>query len=78
MSIAEECGFSPAQLEHYDSFWGAVSRERTLMSAKFAQRLAEGETLGLLKAAVGMKALGIDAQVIFQATGLSIERIAEL
>ena len=102
MSIAEECGFSPAQLEHYDSFWDAVSRERTLMSAKFAEGLAEGETLGLakgetlglakgealglamgealglLKAAASMKSLGIEPQVIAQATGLSIERIAGL
>ena len=98
MSIAEECGFSPAQLQHYDSFWDAVSCERTLMGAKFAKGLAEGrvegrvegetrglamgrsegETLGLLKAAAGMKALGIEPQVIAQATGLSIEQIAEL
>ncbi|MEI7911355.1 MAG: Rpn family recombination-promoting nuclease/putative transposase [Verrucomicrobiota bacterium] len=102
MSIAEECGFSPAQLQHYDSFWDAVSCERTLMGAKFAEGLAEGrlegrlegrvegetrglamgrtegETLGLLKAAAGMKALGIEPQVIAQATGLSIEQIAEL
>ena len=86
MSIAEECGFSSAQLERYDSFWDAVSRERTLMSAKFAEGLAEGETLGLakgealglLKAAASMKSLGIEPQVIAEATGLSIERIAGL
>ena len=90
MSIAEECGFSSAQLEHYDSFWDAVSRERTLMSAKFAEGLAEGlaegetlglakgEALGLLKAAASMKSLGIEPQVIAEATGLSIERIAGL
>ena len=122
MSIAEECGFSSAQLERYDSFWDAVSRERTLMSAKFADGLAEGlaegetlglakgealglakgetlglakgetlglakgevlglakgEALGLLKAAASMKSLGIEPQVIAEATGLSIERIAGL
>ena len=86
MSIAEECGFSSAQLERYDSFWDAVSRERTLMSAKFAEGLAEGETLGLakgealglLKAAASMKSLGIEPHFIAEATGLSIERIAGL
>jgi len=90
MSIAEECGFSSAQLERYDSFWDAVSRERTLMSAKFAEGLAEGlaegetlglgkgEALGLLKAAASMKSLGIEPQVIAEATGLSIERVAGL
>ena len=86
MSIAEECSFSPAQLERYDSFWDAVSRERTLMSGKFAEGRAdgraegraEGETLGLLKAAAGMKALGIELAAISQITGLTVERIADL
>jgi len=86
MSIAEECGFSPAQLERYDSFWDAVSRERTLMSGKFAEGrtegiaegLTKGETLGLLKAAAGMKALGIEPAAISQATGLTLEHIADL
>jgi len=86
MNIAEECGFTPAQLERYDSFWDAVSRERTLMSGKFAEGLAEGlakglakgETLGLLRAATGMKALGIEPAAISQATGLTVQRIADL
>ena len=34
--ISEECGVTPEQLERYDAFWDAVSRERTLMSGKFA------------------------------------------
>jgi len=86
MSIAEECSFSPAQLEHYDSFWDLVSRERTLMSGKFAEGRAEGQTegraegktLGLLKAAAGMKALGIEPATISLATGLPVERIQDL
>jgi len=73
-------------LERYDSFWDAVSRERTLMSGKFAEGLAEGrseglaegEALGLLRAAAGMKALGIEPAAISQATGLTVQRIAEL
>lgn len=28
LQIAEECGFTPAQLERYDSFWDAVSSKR--------------------------------------------------
>jgi predicted transposase YdaD len=32
----------------------------------------------LLKAAAGMKALGLDSAAIAQATGLSLERVAEL
>jgi len=37
LQIAEECGFTPAQLERYDSFWDAVSCQRTLMSARYAE-----------------------------------------
>ena len=74
LEISEECGFTPEQLERYDAFWDAVSRERTLMSGKFA----EGHAEGLLKAAAGMKALGLDSATIAQATGLPLERVAEL
>jgi hypothetical protein len=73
LEISEECGFTPEQLERYDAFWDAVSRERTLMSGKFAEGHAEGETKGLLKAAAGMKALGLDSAAIAQATGLPLE-----
>ncbi|MEI6604551.1 MAG: hypothetical protein WCP35_04525, partial [Verrucomicrobiota bacterium] len=62
----------------------------TLMSGKFAEGrtegiaegiaegLTKGETLGLLKAAAGMKALGIEPPAISQATGLTLAHIAEL
>jgi predicted transposase YdaD len=90
LDIAEECGFSPAQLERYDVFWDAVSRERTLISGKYAEGLAEGEAKGraeglaegeakgLLKAAANLKAAGTAPEFIAQATGLSLERIAQL
>jgi hypothetical protein len=78
LEISEECGFTPEQLERYDAFWDAVSRERTLMSGKYAEGHAEGETTGLLKAAAGMKTLGLDSAAIAQATGLPLERVAEL
>jgi predicted transposase/invertase (TIGR01784 family) len=90
LEISEECGFTSEQLERYDAFWDAVSRERTLMSGKFAEGHAEGhaegraegrvagEVEGLLKAAAGMKALGLDSAIIARATGLPLERVAEL
>jgi predicted transposase YdaD len=86
--------FSPEQLERYDAFWDAVSRERTLMSGNFAEGAAkgraegeamgravgraEGQAEGLLKAAAGMKALGLDFSTISQATGLTPEQIKDL
>jgi predicted transposase/invertase (TIGR01784 family) len=71
--------FSPEQLERYDAFWDAVSREHTLMSGKFAEGeakgRAEGEAKGFLKTAAGMKALGLDSAAIAQATGLTPEQV---
>ena len=78
LGIAEECGFTPAQLERYHAFWDAVSRERTLMRGRFAEGLAEGETRGLLRAAAGMKAAGLAPEIITQATGLPLDQIRAL
>ena len=82
MAISEECGFDLAQMARYEAFWDTVSRERTLMSGKFAEGRAEGEAAGeargLIKAAAGMKALGLDPATIARATGLPLERVAEL
>jgi hypothetical protein len=78
LSIAEECGFSPAQLERYDAFWDAVRIERTLLTGKFAEGKAEGKAETLLETAAGMKAAGIAAETIARISGLPMERIAEL
>ena len=94
MQIAEECGFTPVQLERYDSFWDAVSCERTLMSGKFAEGKAEGRAEGkaegraegkaegrnetLLETAAAMKMTGITPEVIARITGLTAEQISQL
>lgn len=86
LQISEECGFTPAQLERYDAFWDAVSRERTLLSGRFAEGKAEGHAEGkaegkaetLLETAAAMKAAGIAPDAIARITGLAVARIAEL
>ncbi|MCU0780809.1 MAG: Rpn family recombination-promoting nuclease/putative transposase [Akkermansiaceae bacterium] len=90
LKIAEECGFTPAQLERYDSFWDAVSSERTLLAARFAEGKAEGKAEGraegkeegkaetLFVTAAAMKAEGIPPETIARITGLPPERIADL
>lgn len=82
LQISEECGFTPAQLERYDAFWEAVSRERTLLSGRFAEGKAEGHAEGkaetLLATAAAMKAAGIAPDAIARITGLAVARIAEL
>ncbi len=47
LSLAEEAGYTPEQLETYDRYWDAVSTERTLITGFYESGLKEGER-GLL------------------------------
>lgn len=90
MTIAEECGFTPAQLERYDKFWDAVSCERSLREGYYEkghlkgreeghmEGKEEGIKEGLIKAARGMKQAGMTREIIVQATGLSAESVENL
>ncbi len=90
LTIAEECGFTREQLAIYDGFWDAVRIERSLLSGKFAEGLAEGKAAGLAegKAAgkaetlretsAAMQAAGIDPETIARITGVPMARIARL
>jgi hypothetical protein len=86
LDIAEECGFSPAQLERYDVFWDAVSRERTLISGKYAEGLAEGEAKGRAEGLAEGRAEGLaegevkgllKAAANLKAAGMAPEVIAQ-
>jgi len=51
---------------------------KIMMGTLLSGRFAEDEVAALRKAAAAMKALNMDAAVIAEATGLSIEIITEL
>lgn len=43
VELSEEAAYSPAELDMYDKYWDAVSREKTLMDGKYAEGKEEGE-----------------------------------
>lgn len=51
VSLAEQSAYTPAELDSYQSYWDAVSAEKTLLSGAYkegrAEGLAEGEAKGL-------------------------------
>ena len=59
IEIARQSAFNPAELEAYDRFWDAVSRERTLISGSFAEGIQIGEQRGLEEAVRRLMTTGI-------------------
>lgn len=43
LELAEESAYTPGELNLYESYWDQVSREKTLISGKYAQGKAEGK-----------------------------------
>lgn len=82
--LAEEAGYSAAELESYDRYWDAVSTERTLKAGAYGEGLEKGEEIGLEKGLEQGKAVGLEEgiqkialQLIKDAT-FSMERISEI
>lgn len=86
MELSQESGFTRPQLEYYNSYWDAVSRERTLMVNSYSKGIAEGEQIGLEKGkltqayatAKAMKSEGMAVEVIARCTNLSFAEIDNL
>lgn len=82
VSVLEESAFTSAQLAGYDKFWDGVSVEKTLMEGALrrgrSEGLAQGREEERLKTARNLKSLGVSAEVIASATGLSVEAVRQL
>ena len=49
VELAEESAYTPGELNLYESYWDQVSREKTLLSSKYAEGLVVGEAKGVEK-----------------------------
>lgn len=86
MELSQESGFSRPQLEYYNSYWDAVSTERTLMVNSYGKGKEEGRTEGreegkleqAYATAKSMKIDGMLTSVIAKFTGLNIDEIEKL
>jgi predicted transposase/invertase (TIGR01784 family) len=47
LELAEQAAYSIGELQAYDDYWDQVSREKTLLSAKYREGKAEGKAEGL-------------------------------
>ena len=86
LKIVEHGAYTEEQLYAYDRFYDIIATEHTLISGTFRSGVekgrAEGEAIGVreekLRNAKNFKRLGIDAETISKAIGLSIEEIEKL
>ena len=78
----EESAFTEEQLLGYDKFWDIVSTAKTNISSSYKdgkqEGLREGERTERMKNARGMKAAGIDTELIARVTGLTTDEIEAL
>jgi predicted transposase/invertase (TIGR01784 family) len=82
ISFTEESAYTPAQLETYNTYWDAVSTEKTLLAGKYDEGKAEGKVEGRIeeKKAIAKNLLsqGFSLLAISQATGLSEDNLKNL
>ena len=70
--------FTDEELRAYDKFWDRVSSEKTLMEGRYDEGVLAGEANKALEIAKKMKAAGMDADTIYEMTGVSKEEIEEM
>lgn len=78
MELSQEARFTRAQLEYYNSYWDAVSTERSLMVDAFDKGREEGRMKEKLKIAKALKVQGMSSAVIVECTGLSLNDIENI
>jgi predicted transposase/invertase (TIGR01784 family) len=74
LELAEESAYTAGELNLYNSYWDQVSREKTLMTDKYA----EGEESATYKIAKKLLESGMALNLVMTATGLSQEKIDTL
>lgn len=79
MTLSQEAGFTPPQLEAYDRYWDAVRTEKTLLEGKAAEARAEGHAVGKAEGkAEGRAEERVRLLEKLVASGLSREAASEL
>lgn len=94
IKYAEQIAYSPAEMDAYESYWKAISTEKTLLAASRREGIAEGIAEGMAKGmtegiakgitegtkavAKSLKSEGLPISVIAKCTGLSEEEVDKL
>jgi predicted transposase/invertase (TIGR01784 family) len=82
VELAEESAYTPGEMTLYESYWDQVSREKTLLSDKYAKGIAEGkaegEALATHRIARNMLDQGVPTEIVVTSTGLTREDVEKL
>jgi len=75
VNLAQEAGYTSAELQAYESYWDAVSTEKTLLIGRYEEGKVEGEQNTLRKVIQNLHTHGASLEMIQAATGLSLAEI---
>lgn len=78
IELAEEAAYNEEELFAYESYWKAVSSEKTLIKENLDKGIQIGKTQATYQIAKSMREKGMDLETIASITGLSKEEIGEL
>lgn len=82
LELVEESSYTDGELLAIDKYWDQISRERTIEYAAERKGRMEGEAIGENKKAIAIArnllSMGMPAEQVSQATGLSVKEIEEL
>lgn len=76
ITLSKESAYTPSELTVYESYWDSVSREKTLISDKYA----EGEKIATHRIAKSMLECGVEVGIVMKSAGLTrseVEKIKE-
>lgn len=73
-----KAAYSRSELDACDSYWKAVSTEKTLMNASRKEGRQEGSQEKALEIAKSLKANNVSISIIVNSTGLTEEEINKL
>jgi predicted transposase/invertase (TIGR01784 family) len=82
IGLAEQAGYTAAELNEYEAYWKQVSSEKTLQleaeEKGLAKGLAKGQVKALTEIARKMKDKGMEISLIAELTGLSVDQLEKL
>lgn len=78
VELTEEASYSPGELDAYESYWKAVSSEKTLVIEKFQEGQKQGQKQTQQEIAKNLFAMGLDKDRISQATGIPLLELEAL
>ncbi len=90
LTVVQESAYTPEQLLGYDKFWDIIRTEKTYYDSALRRGIAEGRAEGIAKGreegraegraevALKLRFMGLNDEMIVQATGLTIEEIQHM